>query len=275
MSRGSRVLVAAVLAVPMVGLGQVSPAMALHVVAVTTTSDVVNGGDGVVSLREAFTIANSDGDDTQITLVADALYRLCDVVTTATDEDANIDGDLDHTAANALTIIGNGAEIRTACPGERVAHQVNTDGSIALGDLLVAGGDLGVGEPGSALLSAGDVSIDNVTFTDNTGGPAVEVGELGSGGVTVSVTDSRFSDNGGGIRVNGSASTISDTEFVGNQGAAVTIDRGSSTITNVLARENTRGIHGIDGTISVTGSHVRDNSGYASATRATRRPACR
>ena len=57
-------------------------------------------------------------------------------------------------------------------------------------------------------------------------------------------------------------STISDTEFVGNQGAAVTIDHGSSTITNVLARENTRGITGIDGTFSVTGSHVRDNFGY-------------
>ena len=151
-------------------LGPVSPAMALNVVAVTTTSDVVNGGDGVVSLREAFTIANSDSDDTQITLVADALYRLCDVVTTATDEDANIDGDLDHTAANALTIIGNGAEIRTACPGERVAHHVNTGGSIALGDLLVAGGDLGLGEPGSALLSFGDATIADVTFTDNTGG---------------------------------------------------------------------------------------------------------
>ena len=111
-------------------------------------------------------------------------------------------------------------------------------------------------------LSAGDASIDNVTFTDNTGGAAVEVGELGSGGATVSVTGSRFSDNGGGIRVNSSTSTISDTEFVGNQGAAVTIDHGSSTITNVLARENTRGITGIDGTITVTGSHVRDNFGY-------------
>lgn len=141
MSRGSRVLLVAALAAPIVVLGPVSPAMALNVVAVTTTSDVVNGGDGVVSLREAFTIANSDSDDTQITLVADALYRLCNLVSTATDEDANIDGDLDHTAANALTIIGNGAEIRTACPGERVAHHVNTGGSIALGDLLVAGGD--------------------------------------------------------------------------------------------------------------------------------------
>ena len=80
MSRGSRVLLVAALAAPIVVLGPVSPAMALNVVAVTTTSDVVNGGDGVVSLREAFTIANSDGDDTQITLVADALYRLCNLV---------------------------------------------------------------------------------------------------------------------------------------------------------------------------------------------------
>ena len=55
------------LAAPIVLLAPAPPAMALNIVAVTTTSDVVNGGDGAVSLREAFTIANTDGDDTQIT----------------------------------------------------------------------------------------------------------------------------------------------------------------------------------------------------------------
>jgi hypothetical protein len=50
-------------------------AVAENVIAVTTTDDVVNGGDGLVSLREAFTIANADGDDSRIVLAKDAVYR--------------------------------------------------------------------------------------------------------------------------------------------------------------------------------------------------------
>jgi hypothetical protein len=254
-------MVAAVLAAQIAVTGAVVDRVsALNTVAVTTTSDVTNAADGVLSLREAFSIANTDGDDTQITLAADQLYRLCDQISTATDEDANADGDLDHVAADSLIIAGNGAEIRSQCPGERVLHAVDEAGSIELHDLLIAGGDLGVGGIGSGLFSVGDTTIESTTFTDNTGGVAVEVGP-GSPPLNVVVTDSRFSDNRGGIRVNFGSATITDTEFEFNQAAAITANFSSLTATNLLVRENAAGIMGIDGTIAVHDSQVRNNLG--------------
>ena len=227
---------------------------------VTTTSDVVNGADGVTSLREAVTTANADGDDTEIVLTADQVYRLCDVVGTATDEDANVDGDLDHVAANRLIITGNGAEIRSQCPGERVLHVLHADSEIELDGLQVAGGDVGLGVPGSGLLSLGDAVLDSVTFTDNTGGVAVAMGEMGTP-VDLVVTDSVFSDNGGGVRVNFGSAIITGTDFEFNQAAAVTVNFSSLIATDVLVRENVGGIIGIDGSVSVSESVVRDNTG--------------
>jgi hypothetical protein len=235
---------------------------ALSVVVVTTASDVVDAADGLTSLREAFTIANIDGDDTQITLLAGQVHRLCDGVISGTDEDANVDGDLDHTEANTLTIVGNDGEIRNGCGGERVLHSAHADGTIELQDVQVSGGDLSVGEPGSGLLSAGDATITDVTFTDNTGGVAVEVGEQFTFGTIVVVTDSTFSDNGGGIRINDGDGTVTGTDFLFNQGPAITANRSSLALSEALVRENASGINGLDGSISVSDSHVRDNSGF-------------
>ena len=52
-----------------------TPAMAATVT-VTTTADVVNGADGVVSLREAVNQANAAGDATVIELAASTTYSL-------------------------------------------------------------------------------------------------------------------------------------------------------------------------------------------------------
>jgi hypothetical protein len=111
------------------------------------------------------------------------------------------------------------------------------------------------------LLSAGDVVIDAVTFTDNTGANAVEAGGMGGGGVTVSVTDSTFSDNRGGLRINSGVATVDNSDFLFNQGAAITPNLSTLMLTNSLLRENTAGVAGIDGVVTVIDSDVRDNSG--------------
>jgi hypothetical protein len=242
------------------------PAAAENVIAVTTTDDVVNGGDGVVSLREAFTIANGDADDSRIVLGVDLVYRLCDGES-GSDEDANADGDLDHTEANALLIEGHGSEIRASCPGERVIHNLHVDGPIELVDLQVSGGDLGAASfSGSGLYSLGNAELTNVVVTDNTGGSGVEVGTFFTER-TLTVTDSRITDNGaasrGGLHVVDGIAVVSSTEILFNQGPGIAATNESVlAVTECTIRQNGGGgISGVDGAVSVSGSVVRDNDG--------------
>ena len=239
------------------------PAAAEDVITVTTTDDVVNAGDGVVSLREAFTTANTDADDSRIVLATDEVYRLCDG-DSGTDEDLNADGDLDHTAADELVIEGHGSEIRAACPGERVIHNLHQDGPIALLDLQVSGGDLGVGSSsGSGVYSLGDAELTNVVVTDNTGGSGVEVGTFFTDR-TLIVSDSSVTDNGpGGIRIVDGSAVVSDSDILFNQGPGIAATNESAlTVTDSTVRENgDGGIAGTDAAVTVSGSLVRDNGG--------------
>ncbi|MDZ7733673.1 MAG: hypothetical protein U5R31_11775 [Acidimicrobiia bacterium] len=73
-----------------------------------TTADGVSG-----SLRDAFDTANTDGEDTQITLAAGAEY----VLDVCTDDDTERGWRPGSHLADALTIVGNGATIRQTCDG--------------------------------------------------------------------------------------------------------------------------------------------------------------
>ena len=131
-----------------------SNAVRAGTVNVTTTADTVGGAN--VSLRDAFDTANSDGESTTIVLQPGATYQLdfC-----ATDEDANASGDLDHTEAESLTIVGNGATIEQTCVDERVIHNVDT-GHVTLENLTMTGGNPSDGE-GSGLRSpVGENDVD-------------------------------------------------------------------------------------------------------------------
>ncbi len=239
--------------------GSVRPVHAENVVNVTTLADVVAAADGVVSLREAFDIANSDGDDTRIVLQAAAIYRLCGGDSTPK-EDANVSGDLDYTDSRVLTIAGNGAQIRAACPGDRVLHALHPSGTLVLDNVRVLGGDLTDFSGGAGLLAFGNVVLQTTVFTDNTGGPAIERGEFGGPPGALTITGSSIDDNTSGIRINRGTATVTDSRVRFNQGDGIVANMSTVTVTRTQVRENAgRGVHGIDGSVTVIDSQIRDN----------------
>ena len=96
---------------------------------VTTTNDVVDGGDGLTSLREAITAADAaTGADTIV--LGNSTYELS--LSCGTDDDTNAGGDLDIGSPDGLTIAAASASAKAtitlgaACTGERLIDIVTT-----------------------------------------------------------------------------------------------------------------------------------------------------
>ncbi len=218
-----------------------NPASAATVIAVTAADDSINPNDGVTSLREAFSIANSDGQDSIISLQPATNYTL----------DACLSGAVAHTATDDLKIEGNGASIRQTCPDSRIVTNTESASTLTLQDLsLTKDGYPSQAMIGAAISVDGPLSLLNVQIHDVQSGPAngntssiiyggdqfgedsrpnVEIigGEYtrnrgdvvfqSGGGLTIS-GQARIRDNRGwGIRmVDGSPVSITDSAFVGN-----------------------------------------------------------
>jgi CSLREA domain-containing protein len=224
--------VVAMIAALLLAVGQAGSAQAAPIT-VTTTADVVNGGDGVTSLREAITTANAAGDATTITLAAAATYGL----DLCGDDDTNAAGDLDSTSVQPLTIEGNGSTIDQNCAGERVLNTLDSNGSITLHDVTLTGGDSLFG---AALQHAGDATLDGTTVTGNAGG-AGRVLESSLGGAVLNLTGSNIHDNTG----TGVALSLGQVHIV------------DSSVTNNTGR----GVGLTDGALSVSGSTISGNGG--------------
>ncbi|QNE20376.1 CSLREA domain-containing protein [Kribbella qitaiheensis] len=223
-------IVVAMIGALLFAIGQAGSAQAAPIT-VTTTADVVNGADGVTSLREAITTANAAGDATTITLAAAATYglNLCG------DDDTNATGDLDSTSAQPLTIEGSGSTIDQNCAGERVMNTLDSDGSLTLHELTLTGGD---DLFGAALQHAGDATLDDTTVTGNAGG-AGRVLESPLGGAILNLTGSNIHDNTGtGVALSLGQVHITDTSITNNTG---------------------RGVGLTDGALSVSGSTISGN----------------
>lgn len=266
---------AAVVAVP-------SAAHAENTITVTTTADVVNGGDGVTSLREAFTLATTDGDDSVIELSPDATYSLSICVPkvpidygtgffgSPADDDANADGDLDHTASHDLTIEGNGATITNTCQYDRVIDNLDSSSWLTLHDVTVTGGDsppgeaVAVGSPGGATLDG--VRIEDSTRTIGSAIAAVAVGDpSGAGGIVprLEMTDTVIVASGSnGVRVDWGTSTITDSAIYDAPADGVSFSHGTMTISGSTFVDNGgNGVSGIDGALYVTDSVAGGNGG--------------
>ncbi|GEA85921.1 hypothetical protein GCM10009774_01410 [Cellulomonas gelida] len=203
-------------------------------VTVTTTTDVVDGGDGLVSLREAVHTANAAADATVIDLAAAGTYSL---TLCGDDEDANVAGDLDYTGAQALRVNGGGSTIAQTCPDERVLDTLDSTTQVALGDLTITGGDT---FDGAAVRFDSDLELTGVTVSGNDAatGPVLNSGEEGHGS-SIAVVDSVIGPNTGtGIRVS----------FGG-------ISLHGSTIT----QHTGRAIGAIDGAVGIEDSTISDN----------------
>jgi predicted outer membrane repeat protein len=214
---------------------------------VTTVDDVVNPGDGLVSLREAFATASADAGDDTIELTTEPGGGRFEAASCQEGV-----GDFDHTdETGALTIEGNGNAVAVTC-GNRAIDSAST-GLLTLRDLTVedsgyerpgpnnGGGVRAVGDvlgerlvvrtshmdgggKGGGLASEGDVELRDSVIAHNTAGKG--------GGVwarNIRLVDTIIRRNasfdGGGVRaaqaVTATGSTFTTNTSYGLPGAAV------------------------------------------------------
>ena len=214
-----------------------TPAMAATVT-VTTTSDVVNGADGLVSLREAVSQANAAGEATVIELAASTYpLTLCGG---GSDDDANVGGDLDSTSAQTLTVNGNGAVIDQTCAGERVLDQLDEAAQLTLDALTITGGDNSFG---AAIRFLGDVDLTSVTVLGNDAGNGQV---LTSGDTmmqpTIGLVDSTVGPNTGtGIRVSFGGISVDGSTISQNSGQGIGATDGALSVVDSTFSDNGRG----------------------------------
>jgi hypothetical protein len=187
---------------------------------VTTNVDVVDGGDGVISLREAFTLANDDPLNglTTIDLEAAGPYNL--TICAGAQEDSNASGDLDHTDNENLTLNGERV-INQTCPNERVIDARGASSLFQLSRATVTGGHATAN--GGGIRAAFDLQI--VLFATVAGNSADGNGGGAWAGDDISVAQSTIRENssggtGGGVRATASVAVQRST-FHGNVAALV------------------------------------------------------
>ena len=200
------------------------PIKAANTITVTTTSDTIDNGDGLCSLREAVIAANTDaafggcvggsGADT-ITFDAGLSYPVTIVLTqTGANEDAALTGDLD--ISGTLTIDGPGAPLLTID-----GNQSDRVFEIRSGARVTAHGfTVQHGNPGSA--DGGGFLID----------------QTGVLTLTTSVIYSNTAASGGGLKTFGTL-RMYDSTVEGNHGGGVRNESGLLTLTNVDVISNT------------------------------------
>jgi len=178
------------------------------VINVSTTADVIDGGDGVTSLREAFIQADGNGQADTIVLGAGLTYSLTDCGA----------GELIHSAAQDLTIDGNGATIEQTCADTRLIDKTgpNTVTLTVEDATLDAPNNSGADLAGAIIRGPSTIVLDGVTITGvNAGfnGSMVSFDFAPVTGLDLIVIDSTVTDNTGhgfgnqnpaGIRVEGS-----------------------------------------------------------------------
>jgi hypothetical protein len=262
------------------------PAYANVPIVVTTTADVVDGTDGLISLREAVSKANDDAGADTIQLAADETYELsvCSSSETAFDTD-NAVGDLDATDTAGLTVLGNGSILRQTCAGHRIFQSgvlstgsgEGPDTALTVDDTHLdqgftpVGGSIAVvgsltltdcvlthvnaaSQPNlsaSAVLVSGDVDLTRTQISDN-----VNVGGVHAG-ADVDVTDSLVARNGGQALYAGGVWGDGD----------VTVMRSSIQDNSVTGNSNWPGdwgnVGGVNavGTLTITDSEISGNTG--------------
>lgn len=190
---------------------------------VTTAADVVDAGDGVLSLREAVNQANAAAAADRI-VFADPLEGRTLTLTQgqlALSADVAVDGDKDD----------DGTQVSVSGGGASRVFEV-TGAGVALADLGIRDGAIDEGEGGGIRLSGGgsSLAISGCTVEGNAvgaeddyrgGGGAIFAGA----GSRLTVTNSVISDNeaeretfAGGIFGVGAAVTISGSVVEGNNG---------------------------------------------------------
>ncbi|MCA9468849.1 MAG: DUF4347 domain-containing protein, partial [Nitrospira sp.] len=182
----------------------------LATITVTTTNDVVNAGDGLISLREAIQTVNAGSGGDTILLPA-GTYALS---LTGGAEDLAATGDLD--ILKDVTIIGDSAQttIIDGLGSDRVFDILN--GDITISDVTIQNGSASSG--GGIQVGSASLSLQDTTITGNTasgqGGGIETSGLLTLNRVTIS---GNTANNGGGLSTSaGGGTTIINSTISGN-----------------------------------------------------------
>ena len=268
---------------------------------VTTTSDVVDAGDGVLSLREAVQMANAGaGPDSivfapgleggEITLTGGEL---------ALTNDVTINGDVNGDHKADVTVSGNNAS--------RIFSMTGSGTDVHLASLALINGDAGLGAGGA--INASNINTLEITDTTIANNSARSGGGIYAGSTDVSISNSLVNHNhadisgggfdsffgsltvtnttvndnssnvnGGGINEMYTAVTLNDSTVTNNKadadgsyassGGGIYQFFGSTTIKNTVVAENTSGgsandVYGYVGSAnnSFFGTTVSINSG--------------
>ena len=209
-----RMLVGAIAAAALVGLGLMAVPAGAATFTVTTTADVVDAGDGVLSLREAIEGANVSAGADEIMLAA-GVHTLT-IPGTGGNND-NADGDLDHLDSGQLTIRGAGLDVTTidaAGLGDRILDV--RSGDLVIENITVTNGDVVGG--GGAIRATNSLAATRLRATGNDateGGGAIRVTGSAAATITASRFDGNHSDMNGGA-VHGAGITATESVFSGN-----------------------------------------------------------
>ena len=245
----------------------------LAVINVTTTADVVDGGDGLVSLREAIIQSNQGSGGDVISLSA-GTYTLS---IGGTGENNSATGDLDIREDVTIRGAGQNLTIVNANGIDRV-FEVRDNAAFTLEDLTVAGGSTSGGNDGAGVeaKAAGSFTATRVTFTGNASGR--EGGAIHAKNDPVTLTDVAIVGNsavtsGGGLRAEG-VTLLTRVTVSGNSagdGAGIYQKGGGSdfTLVNVTISGNVAAGEGggiwTDQPMSVTNSTVAFNMANSGA----------
>ncbi|MFO1071987.1 MAG: choice-of-anchor Q domain-containing protein [Geminicoccaceae bacterium] len=244
---------------------------------VTTTADVVNAGDGVLSLREAVQQANATAAADTI-VFANAIAGRTLVLTQGqltVRADVTIDGDQGHHGAT-VTLDGHDAG--------RVLQVSGSGTDVALSHLGITHGHVtGDANGGGVLVDAGNaLQLQGCHLSDNVAGQSEARGVGGAiatgEGVRLTITDSHLDDNrsfaaGGAIATQeGTVLSITGSSLTGNGsgyfygghgGALALIDSQttiqSSTIANNFSVDAGGGISLYGGRTSILASTIAGN----------------
>jgi fibronectin-binding autotransporter adhesin len=230
---------------------------------VTTALDVVNILDGLTSLREAISFADSLPGFQTIVFDPSVFGTTPQTITLGL-------GELPLTNKHTTTITGPGAALLTVS-GSGASRVFDVEaGSAAISGLTVSGGNAGFG--GGIYNNGGALSLSNVTVSGNTAQFGGGVANVNSG--TTAITDCTISGNsvsqtGGGVVSNSGTLTVVGTNVSGNKatyGAGLAnLTTGTATVTGGTFSGNTAsnqggGLFSNGPSLSVTNTTVTKNS---------------
>lgn len=269
----------------------VQPALDATTINVSGTADVLNGSNGICSLREAVTNANDDiatygdcaaGSGADTIVIPAGTYLL----TLAGDEEwwqtDNAVGDLDLSDSDRTTLSGAGAAATNLDGSDttRVLHVLEGAVATVSGVTIQQGFD----ETGGGILNEGTLSLSNSTLSDNeiwgffgSGGGIRNSGTLATDHVTMTgnVAMRTGANHGGaisniGTEIHPGIVTVDSSSLADNSaehgGAISNGGFGSITLTNSTVSGNYGNASGgavyhISGTTKLIGSTLSDNYG--------------